>query len=135
MRVIETRWMKLVELQVSDATTCAPCHGNTVSGSTFRIGCVQIRFTGPATGEHYEPCAEDLYLIRSDVVHVGSRTPWRVAALLLLHNKVNGQPVLEQGDLRGFQRARQQGLKYRPTRGVRCMNDAPMAMTAFLGEV
>ena len=93
--MIKASGMELIELQVTDPTTCSPGHGDTVTGGCIRVAGVQIDFAGAACGKHNKAGTEELYFpglkikgIGADAVIPGMPDP-------VLGNQIHSNKFLE----------------------------------------
>ena len=126
--------MELVELHVRHPTTCAPRHGNAVTGSAVGVAGVQVRLAGAAGGKNHRAGAESIDFAAGAVEHIGAEAAIAVAQIqLALGDQVNGYFVLKQGNVAALARAVEQSTKDRRASGIGGVNNAPMAVAAFAG--
>src|SRR5450830_1617513 len=112
LRVVQAGGVELVEFQVGHPAARAPGHGDAVA-----TGAVGVDFAAVA------------------VEHVGAEAALARQAQAFLGDQVDGDPLLQQFDVRALAGLFEQGLEDRGPGGVGGVDDAPMAVPAFAGQV
>ena len=129
--------MELVELHVGDAAARAPGHGNAVAAGAVGVGGVEIGLAGAAGGEHDEFCLDGENPAAGVIEHesASAAPPGASVGARVAGDEVDGGPAFHQLNIGMFAGAPAQGLEYGLARGVGGVDDAPVAMGAFLGEM
>ncbi|MCY1286104.1 hypothetical protein D9M68_372120 [compost metagenome] len=127
--------MELVEFQVADPAAGAPGHGDAVAAGAVRVAGVEVDLRRAAAGQHGEARAEGVDLVGGAVQHVGAQAALAGQAQLGLGDQVDGDALFEQLDVRSLPGLLQQGVEDRRAGGVGRVDDAPVAVAAFAGQV
>ena len=128
--------MKLIKFEIRHAAACAPGHGDTVSGSDVRVSGVLIHLRGTARRQYNGLRLTGFNLLFITVpdpcTHHATRTR---QANLVGNNQVNGITALKNPNIRMVKRFTHQRGLHLFTGGIRCVQDAAVAMAAFAREV
>ena len=136
LRMEQGGWVKLIELKVRHPAAGAPGHRDTVSGGNVRVRGVLIHFRGAARGQHHSLRLAGFHLLFIAVPHPGAHHATRARqANLVGDNQINGIASFKHPNIRMAQRlADQRGLHFF-SGGIRCVQDAAVAMTAFARQM
>ena len=137
LQIVEAGRVELHHFHVRNTRTRSPGHGDAVTGRAARRSAEQIGASRTAAGHHRGPCRQGLDTACLVVQRIDA--PDILATVRLHHMAINDQI---DRDHVGFQRDIGIGfcgfLKrflHRPARRIVDMDDAPMAVSAFTGEV
>lgn len=130
--------MELNEFHVAYPTAGTPGHGDTIAGTDVGVTGVEIDLAGPAGGEDDKTSADGFDATGLAIEGVGTTNTGGgvgVGSRLVIADQVDGDVMVEQGqagllhglvDQRGFNRA---------AGGIGRVDDTPVAVSAFAGEV
>jgi len=127
--------VELVELQVGHPATRAPGHGNAITAGTVRVAGIEVHL-GCATGcQNGEARAKGVDFTRGTIQHIGTEAAITFQAQAAFGNQIDGNALFEQFDIGALAGLFEQCLENRRAGGVGRMDDAPVAVPAFSGEV
>ena len=135
LRVVQAGRVELVELQVADPAAGAPGHGDAVAGVAVGIAGIKVDLARAAGGQHAEAGTEGIDFAAFPIQHVGAQAALARQAELALGDQVDRHPLRQQLDVRSPPGLGQQGIEDRGAGGVGGMDDAPVAVPAFAGQV
>ena len=128
--------MKLIKLEVCHPAACAPGHCDTVSGGNVRVRGVLIHLGGAARRQYHSLRPAGFHLLFISVPDPGAHHATRAGqANLVRDNQVNGIASLENPNIRMVQRFTDQRGFHFFSGGIRCVQDAAVAMAAFASQV
>ncbi|MCY1533852.1 hypothetical protein D9M68_692010 [compost metagenome] len=127
--------MELVELQVAHPAAGAPGHGDAVAAGAVGIAGIEVDLGRAAGGEHGEARPVGIHFSAGAVEYVGAQAALAFQAELALGDQVDGDPLLQQQDVRPLPGLLQQGIEDGCASGVGGMDDAPVAVAALAGEM
>ncbi|MCY1421134.1 hypothetical protein D9M71_367800 [compost metagenome] len=135
LRVVQAGRVELVELKVGHPATGTPGHGDAIAAGAVGVAGVQVDLGRAAGSQHGEAGAEGVDLSGIAVQDIGPQAAIAVLAQAPLGDQVDCHPLLQQLDVRAQARLCQQGGEDRRPRGIGGVDDAPMAVAAFTGQV
>ena len=135
VRMEQAGRMELVELHVRDPASGPPGHGDAVAGAAVGIRGVEVDLRGAPGGEHHEGGLEDVDAAGAPIEHVGPDAAGPRQADLLPDDQVHGDVLLEDRDVRRRENAAHQRRLHGRTRRVGGVQDASVAVPAFLGQM
>lgn len=135
LRVVQAGRVELVELQVADPAAGAPGHGDAVAGVAVGIAGIKVDLARATGGQHAEAGTEGIDFAAFPIQHVGAQAALARQAELALGDQVDRHPLRQQLDVRSPPGLGQQGIEDRGAGGVGGMDDAPVAVPAFAGQV
>ena len=128
--------VELVKFEIGHTASRAPGHGDAVAGGDIRIGGVLINFSCAAGRQHHGSCAAGFYLFLITIPDPRADDPPGTRQTNLIgDNQVNRVATLQNGDIRMRQRFANQRRLNLFTGGIGGMQDPPMTMAAFAGQV
>ncbi|MNZ42564.1 hypothetical protein D3C78_601410 [compost metagenome] len=135
LRMVEAGGMELVEFQIGNPTAGAPGHGDAIAAGTIGVAGIQVDLGGATGGKHGKARPEGVHLTTVAVQHVGAQAPRAGQAQAPLGNQVDRHSLLKQFDVGAFAGLLQQRGENGCARGIGGMDDAPVAVPAFAGQV
>ena len=128
--------VKLIKLEVRHPAASAPGHRDTVSGGNVRVRGVLIHLGGAARRQYHSLRPAGFHLLFISVPDPGAHHATRAGqANLVRDNQVNGIASLENPNIRMVQRFTDQRGFHFFSGGIRCVQDAAVAMAAFASQV
>ena len=119
----------MIKFQIGDTTAGAPGDGDTVAARTVWIGGVEIGFAGSSSGEDDGPRRYGMNRAVLAIENIGAHAP------AILTDKVDRIAVRQQCNVVCSRGILRQYVRYSPSRAIRRMDDAPMAVAALHGEM
>ena len=132
--------MKLHKFHVCHAATCAPGHGDAVTGADVRVGGIQVNFARATGSRDRVLCRQCDYFAGLVVEHIRTQAAvWPVTGGLLEQfvrgDEVDRDMVFKDGNVWMLAHAICQRGLYCLARRVSDMHHAPVAMATFAGQV
>jgi hypothetical protein len=136
LRVVETGRVKLHELHVRDPTPGAPGHGDAVASGHIRVAGIEVDLVRASGRQDDEACEIGLDLSGAEIQDVGAETAMVSFVVKVLRgDEVDGDVLLEQGDVRLGPHLCLEGRGDRLSGRISGMDHASMGVSAFAGEV
>ena len=138
--VVEAGGVELHEFHVRHPATGSPGHGNAIAGGHIRVGGIQVHLGGAAGGQYHGAGQDNVGFPGLNIVYVGTATAFffalfPVGGVVFLHDQVHGHPVFKAGHVVFLADLFNQCAGNGFAGGVGGMNDAPVAVAAFAGQV
>ena len=129
--------MKLDEFHVRDPAAGAPGHCNSIARRGVRIGGVEIDLARATGSQHSVTGINGDDLSGADILHIQAQAAgWRFGqAELVGCDQINGEMMFKQGNVRMFAHLLFEGQLHRMAGRIRCVDDAPLTMSTFAGEM
>ncbi len=135
MRVIEAGGMELDKLHVFHAATCAPAHGDAVTGRNIRVGGIEVDFAC-ATGSQYRiGCQDGFHPVTLLVVNVGAPAALVCVSWVFLGDQIDRDVFFQNSDVRVGGNLDRQRIYHGSTGSISGVDDATMTVTTFTGQM
>ena len=135
VRVVQAGRVELDEFHVSHAASGAPAHRDAVAGGSVRVGGVEINFTRAAGRQDGVVRGDGVDFIAQAVERVSAMAAVVPVTDFVAGDQVDGDVVFQQGDIGVCPRLGGEGFLHRHAGGISGVDDAPVAVSAFLRQV
>jgi hypothetical protein len=91
----------LIEFEISDATSCSPCHGNAITTRPIGIGGVDIRLASTAGGKHHSMRSKGIHFSGLFIQDMTSTNTSSARATATIEAQIDRNEVVVKGDVIG----------------------------------
>ena len=135
LRVVQAGRVKLVELQIRHSAARAPGHGNTIATGAIRVAGIEVDLGGSAGRQNGEARPERVDFPGAAIEYIGAKAAIALQAQSALGDQVHRYPLFEQLNVGPLLCLFEQGFENGRASGIGGVDDAPMTVPAFTGEV